>query len=346
MNKLISICIPTYQRPELLKEAIDSCLIQNYDPLEIIISDDSKDNHTENLVENLQSSCKIELRYIHNLPSLGQARNVNQLFDLARGGRLVLLHDDDLLLPNAIADLDNCWQQVPDLAVAFGKQYLISMTGEILARQSEELNQNYYRTPSKAGLQQSSMESALLQQFPNDGYMILSAAARSVRYREVNDNSNRYCDFDFGIQLSSKYKKFYFLHKYTAKYRITDTSISKTASPDLYMYKLVLSIRAKKSDEWARKKALERLAPQTIYDYAISRKPWESLQIFFSDNYRLRKRVSFQGAYLFLLILFPKIEPLLNELKATVGSFSIAKVNCINKYSFFSSLFRKTKSDF
>jgi len=325
MNKLISICIPTYQRPKLLKEAIESCLEQKYEPIEIIVSDDSNDSRTENLIKDLQANCKFQLRYVRNSPSLGQAGNVNQLFDLAEGDRLVLLHDDDLLLPNAISDLDKCWQQEPEVAVVFGKQYLITMAGEILGSQSEELNNSYYRTSFKEGIQRSAMESALLQQFPNDGFMILSALAKDVKFREVEDNGNRFCDFDFGIRLASKHEKFYFLDKYTAKYRITDISIASIGSPDLYMYKLVASVQAEETAEWAKKKALEKLAPRSIYDYALNRKRWQGLRIFFSSNYGLKKRVSFKGIYLFLLILFPKIEHLIRKIKAKCIGLSYSK---------------------
>jgi glycosyltransferase involved in cell wall biosynthesis len=39
----------------LLKEAIESCFIQDYRPLEILIGDDSKDDATARLVETLDA---------------------------------------------------------------------------------------------------------------------------------------------------------------------------------------------------------------------------------------------------------------------------------------------------
>ena len=322
MNKLVSICIPTYQRPKLLKEAIESCLEQKYKSIEIIVSDDSNDSRTENLIKDLQSDCKFKLRYVRNSPSLGQAGNVNQLFDLAEGDRLVLLHDDDLLLPNAISDLDKCWQQEPELTVAFGKQYLISMTGEILDQQSEELNQNYYRTAFKKGLQQSSIESALLQQFPNDGYMILSSAARSTKYRDESEvKTNRWCDFDFGIRLASKFEKFYFLDRCTAKYRLTDISVSSAGKP-VYMYPVIESLQVEDSIKSAKKKALQALAPQVVRNYAIRQEKSSALRIYFSENYSLKRRLSLQGIYHLLLIMSPSFESLLKKIKSRLLKFN------------------------
>ena len=44
--------------------------------------------------------------YVRNHAGTGQASNVNQLFGLAEGEFLVLLHDDNFLMPTALEDLD------------------------------------------------------------------------------------------------------------------------------------------------------------------------------------------------------------------------------------------------
>ncbi|MEM1303844.1 MAG: glycosyltransferase, partial [Planctomycetota bacterium] len=47
---LISVCIPTYRRPDLLREAVESVVRQEYRPLEIIVGDDSPTPAAENVV--------------------------------------------------------------------------------------------------------------------------------------------------------------------------------------------------------------------------------------------------------------------------------------------------------
>jgi len=304
MNELISICIPTYQRPQLLKEALESCLIQQYEPIELIIGDDSKDNITENLVKELQASCKCKLRYVHNVPSLGQSKNVNMLFEMAKGERLVLLHDDDLLLPNALVDLAKCWQTHPELTAVFGKQYIISMTGKILHQESEGLNKAYYRTVEMEGLQPSAIESALLQQFPNDGYMILSSAARRTKYKRESEVGDA-CDYEFGIRLALAFENFYFLNQYTAKYRLTNVSVTSNARTAEYMYPIMQSLTLPESAEHARRLTLERLAPVAIKSYALQGRKKEALNIYFSEFYSSKRRFSLKGIYHRLLILSP-----------------------------------------
>ena len=50
----VSICIPTYDKNgeniEFIKECINSCLFQDYDDFEIIISDHSKSETVKNFI--------------------------------------------------------------------------------------------------------------------------------------------------------------------------------------------------------------------------------------------------------------------------------------------------------
>ena len=47
MSHKISVIIPTYYRNDLLPEAIESVLEQDYEPLEIIVVDDSGEENAE-----------------------------------------------------------------------------------------------------------------------------------------------------------------------------------------------------------------------------------------------------------------------------------------------------------
>ena len=62
----ISICIPTYQRPHLLKTLLDSISIQTYNDFEIIINDNSKDDSVEQLLKSYTD--KLPINYIKNNP--------------------------------------------------------------------------------------------------------------------------------------------------------------------------------------------------------------------------------------------------------------------------------------
>lgn len=122
----ISICIPTCNRAELLLESINSCLNQLTLPAEILIGDDSSNDQTRDLVENLKESSPILIRYFHNRPSLRQALNVNMLISEAKSDYTVLLHDDDLLLDDALENMIACFDENAEVVVVYSKQYVIS----------------------------------------------------------------------------------------------------------------------------------------------------------------------------------------------------------------------------
>ena len=98
----ISVIIPTYNRKETLKRAIQSVLIQSYTPYEIIVIDDgSNDGTKEWLKDNFPN-----VKYIYQMNSgVSSARNKGIKF--ARGDWIALLDSDDEWLPSKLKDQAN-----------------------------------------------------------------------------------------------------------------------------------------------------------------------------------------------------------------------------------------------
>jgi glycosyltransferase involved in cell wall biosynthesis len=302
---LITVCIPTFNRTDLLLQAVESCLKQTYQDIEIVISDDSDNDHTEQAVHRLNRPDVI--RYHRNKPSLGQNANVNRLFGLARGERLVLLHDDDLLLPDALEQMDACWQKNPFIVACFGKQYLISMEGEMLQKESEGLNRHYRRTPEMAGLQTSAVWSAMVAQFPNNAYLVLTEAARRVGYRtreEVGDA----CDYDFGIRLALWYGNFWFLDEYTAAYRLSEVSVTKGASFDgpYHVFHILKDLRVPEFLEPTRQAGIKDLSPFALNNMLQKGMKREAQKLYFSGDYPLLKKISARGLWHMFQVVCPE----------------------------------------
>lgn len=101
----ITVFIPTHKRPDLLSEAIESVLEQQ--PVDfkwnIIIVDneayDGKQNDTEKLVRSLQCD---KISYYRNEKNIRVADNFNRGIYLAKAPWVMMLHDDDLLIPNTL----------------------------------------------------------------------------------------------------------------------------------------------------------------------------------------------------------------------------------------------------
>lgn len=95
---MVSIIIPTYNRSNLLVDAVNSCLNQTYSDIEIIIVDDGSTDRTEKMVSDLMKNEWIEKRikyYQQNNAGASTARNLG--IEHASGEYIQFLDSDDLL---------------------------------------------------------------------------------------------------------------------------------------------------------------------------------------------------------------------------------------------------------
>ena len=103
---LLSICIPTYNRAQLLKEAIESVLAQidetNIDKIEIVVSDNASTDETDVVVNNIIKNAKPAIKYFMNGNNVGMDNNCQLLVERACGRYVWLLGSDDLLSSGAL----------------------------------------------------------------------------------------------------------------------------------------------------------------------------------------------------------------------------------------------------
>jgi len=121
-NPLVSICIPTYQRPELLERAIRSCLAQTYPYFEILITDNSSDETSAQMATCLNDA---RIHYHKNETNIGPYGNVNRVAALATGKYVKFLMDDDLLKPRCLELMVNALEKNPSAGIAMAPMDLI-----------------------------------------------------------------------------------------------------------------------------------------------------------------------------------------------------------------------------
>ncbi len=216
----VSLCIPTHGRPQLLQEALESGIDQTQLPSEIVVSDDAGSEEVRELVEAFARNSAMPVRYVR-CATPGQPDNINNCFREAASDLILLLHDDDLLTPIAVEELRKPFLENEAVVASFGKQIVVTNEGKELLEDSDDLNEQYCRTVGRAGLQPEALVSAILQQFPNDGYMVRTSVARAVLQRARYGTA---CDFDFGIRCAEA-GAFYFINQFTAKYRLSVESV-------------------------------------------------------------------------------------------------------------------------
>lgn len=110
----ISICIPTYNRPERLADCLASLIKERREgdvDFEVCVSDNGSSAETGQVVRAAQA--QMPIKYHRNGSNLGIPRNFLKVVSMASGEFAWLLGDDDLLMPGAIAHIDQLIQAHP-----------------------------------------------------------------------------------------------------------------------------------------------------------------------------------------------------------------------------------------
>ena len=137
---LVSVIIPTYNRPYYLREAVASVLAQTYPSTEILIIDDgSSEGGTptksalEPYLSGYHQTPKITYLYQKNA---GLVSAVNRGLALAQGEYIQRLDDDDRLLPEKISLSVELFRACPEVGLIATGYYQIDAEGKRIRTRS------------------------------------------------------------------------------------------------------------------------------------------------------------------------------------------------------------------
>jgi abequosyltransferase len=115
----LAICIPTYNRAELLAELLESIIAQGNADLEVVVSDDASPEDPSAVVESFRSRIP-RLRYIRQPVNIGLDRNFLAVVEAAESDYIWLMGDDDVLEPGSakrVLDALEAWPGVSGLTL-------------------------------------------------------------------------------------------------------------------------------------------------------------------------------------------------------------------------------------
>jgi hypothetical protein len=98
-----SVVIPTRERADTLRFALRTCLGQSFDDYEVIVSDNFSSPATKAVVDEADSP---KVRYVRTPEPVAMSRNWEFGLSHARGEFVIVIGDDDGLLPHALVELD------------------------------------------------------------------------------------------------------------------------------------------------------------------------------------------------------------------------------------------------
>lgn len=100
---LLSICIPSYNRPAELRRLLESidCAPE---AVEVVVAEDKSPGRAAigEAVRAFAAGSRLALRYHENPENLGYDGNIRNLVDLAAGRYVLFMGDDDLFVPQAL----------------------------------------------------------------------------------------------------------------------------------------------------------------------------------------------------------------------------------------------------
>lgn len=128
---LVSIVIPTYNRRDSLKKAIESTVNQFYKNIEIIIADDNSDDGTEELCREYAAKDP-RIKYFKHNKNIGKVANSNFAAAQITGEYCIGLNDDNRLSRNYIEECLSFMLQNPNYSVVFGLTKMFTQNDNLL----------------------------------------------------------------------------------------------------------------------------------------------------------------------------------------------------------------------
>jgi glycosyltransferase involved in cell wall biosynthesis/pyruvate-formate lyase-activating enzyme len=192
-SPLVSVIVPTYNRPAMLSRAIDSILSQRFQDFEIIVVNDGGNPVEENLRNLFQHNC---ISYARHCVNRGLAAARNTALQIARGKYIAYLDDDDVFYTDHLETLVK-FLETSSFKVAYSDAY----------RAHQILKSGNYVTV-KRDLPYSfdfDYDRILCSNFiPVLCFMHEKTCLESVGC--FDENLTRHEDWDLWIRLSRKYK--------------------------------------------------------------------------------------------------------------------------------------------
>lgn len=140
MEKGITICLVTANRPKEFRKALRSIASLSIRDYKVIVADDSSNDESEKITKEIFP----EAIYFRNDPPLREIANSNKCISLAQTDIVCLFHDDDLLAPNYFDVILPYMSKNDDIDMAFTGRIMVDQNDEELARQVLKAGKEHY----------------------------------------------------------------------------------------------------------------------------------------------------------------------------------------------------------
>lgn len=199
-----SIVIPTRQRADKLQFSLQTCLRQRFDDYEIVVCDNCSSRETREVVEQANSN---KVRYVRAPQPLAMSDNWELAVSHAQGDYILLIGDDDGLLPHALPEIDTLIRDTEAKALRWNCVFYLWPDVNL------EGQGNFLRIPLGRQLRLVQSRSAIEKviSFQAD-YVSLPMLYNAVIHRSLFEEARRRCGRLFGSHCPDIYSGFLFAY--------------------------------------------------------------------------------------------------------------------------------------
>ena len=211
----VSVCIPTYNRANLLHYAVNSVLNQTYNDFELIITDDGSKDNTAEVVSQWNDS---RIRYIRHPQNIGKSNNMRSGFDAATGEYFIKFDDDDGLTSDFLEKSIFILDRNPSIDFVGTDHWVIDINNQRDQKVSQLNSQKWGRTQLSEGIVNNLLEIV----FINQSFQIGATLFRNCTLKEVGfmrPNMQNCEDNDLFVRLALAGKTGYYLPEKLMEYR-------------------------------------------------------------------------------------------------------------------------------
>ncbi|WP_119328671.1 glycosyltransferase family 2 protein [Cysteiniphilum halobium] len=134
MNKILfTIVIPTFNRLNFLKRALNSALDQTYENIEIIVLNNASTDGTKQYLNEIASKYK-QIKVVHHAMNIGFTKNIQQIKNYVHGKYMSVLSDDDYLTPEFVETAVCVLENDSTLALWYCRANYVNHKEELLYR--------------------------------------------------------------------------------------------------------------------------------------------------------------------------------------------------------------------
>lgn len=131
-NLNVSVIMATYnEKPEYIKNAVESILSQTYQELELLVFDDSTKDETKNALDEYTSDYRVKIfRYPERL---GFVQALNKGLEMAQGRYIARMDADDIAYFDRLEKEAAYLDEHPEVDIVGGQMNIINEEGQVIS---------------------------------------------------------------------------------------------------------------------------------------------------------------------------------------------------------------------